>query len=107
MSFNREQPVNGTKIDADFLRGQFNDLDDREKALASQIAAIPPAEKGDKGDPGNDGQPGIQGPAGNDGQRGPVGPAYNMCGAWVAGQNYNAGDAVNFNGLQLPRRPPS
>ena len=72
------------------FREQFTGLHD-------EITAIP---KGDKGDPGNDGHMGPQGPAGNDGQRGPVGPAYNMCGAWVAGQNYNAGDAVSFNGLQ-------
>ena len=92
--FDRTKPVNGTTVDADLLRGNMNDLDDRVSAI------VPiPGEKGEKGDPGkdgSDGQPGIQGPPGADGA---TAPAANLCGAWVAGQGYNKSDAVVFNGL--------
>ena len=98
MSFDPTRPIAGVDVDANELRAQFNALNDKIEAIPPPI----PGQKGDKGDPGESivGPPGSQGPAGNDGAPGPVGPAYNMCGAWVAGQNYNAGDAVNFNGLQ-------
>ena len=106
MSFNPNLPISDSEIKSAELRAQFNALNNQDTATNERIDNLPPpipGQKGEKGDPGKDGadgQPGIQGPAGNDGQRGPVGPAYNMCGAWVAGQNYNAGDAVSFNGLQ-------
>ena len=98
MPFDPTRPIAGVDVDANELRAQFNALNDKIEAIPPPI----PGQKGDKGDPGESivGPPGSQGPAGNDGAPGPVGPAYNMCGAWVAGQNYNAGDAVNFNGLQ-------
>ncbi len=98
-------PVDNAVAYADELRAQLNALNNQDTATNQRIDNLPPpvpGPKGDKGDPGESivGPPGSQGPAGNDGARGPVGPGYNMCGAWVAGQNYNAGDAVSFNGLQ-------
>ena len=54
MSYDSTKPVNGTLVDADFLRGQFNALNDR-------IDAVP---AGPAGPQGSDGPPGPQGPTG-------------------------------------------
>ena len=37
MAFDPNEPQNGEKVDADFLRGQFNDLNDR---LVAGMAAL-------------------------------------------------------------------
>lgn len=51
MAFDRTKPVNGTTVDADLLRNNMNDLDDRIEA----IVPVP-------GPPGPQGDPGPQGP---------------------------------------------
>jgi hypothetical protein len=61
MPFDATKPVNGTPVDADFLRTQFNSLKDI-------IDAVPP------GSPAPQGEPGQQGPQGQDGTGGPAGP---------------------------------
>ena len=48
--FDRTKPVNSVPVDADFLRTQFNDLDDRVKAIVPVPG--PQGPKGEKGDPG-------------------------------------------------------
>lgn len=51
MAFDRTKPVNGTTVDADLLRNNMNDLDDRIEA----VVPVP-------GAPGPQGEPGPQGP---------------------------------------------
>ncbi|MEI7731430.1 MAG: hypothetical protein WCO56_17785 [Verrucomicrobiota bacterium] len=60
MSFDPNKPVEGTPLDAQELRQQFNGLD----ARINDIPAGPPGPPGPQGPPGNDGQPGQQGPMG-------------------------------------------
>ena len=48
--FDRTKPVNTVPVDADFLRAQLNDLDDRVKAIVPVQGP-----KGDKGDTGEQG----------------------------------------------------
>ena len=70
--FDPTKPVNGTTVDADFLRTQFNDLDTR-------VTAGIPGPTGPQGNPGTNGTngapgaPGAQGNPGNDGMTGPAG----------------------------------
>ena len=78
MPFDPTQPVNGILVNADFLRGQFNALNDRIDAVPAGPAGPP----GIQGSPGNDGPlgpqgvagpQGLQGNNGNDGAQGPQG----------------------------------
>ena len=40
MSFDRTKPVNGTTVDADLLRNNMNDLDDRVAAFGWQAPML-------------------------------------------------------------------
>ena len=61
--FDRTKPVNTVPVDADFLRAQLNDLDDRVKAIVPVQGP-----KGDKGDKGDQGDPGVSFPYPNNAQ---------------------------------------
>ena len=71
MPFDPTLPVTDTDIKSAELRGQFNALNDRDNALAAQIAAVPAGPQGIQGIPGTDGG---QGPQGIQGPPGPVPP---------------------------------
>ena len=70
MPYDPTKPVNGTLVDADFLRSQMNALDDK-------IDAIPAGPAGPPGPQGPQGDPGPAGPPGNNGNEGPTGPQGN------------------------------
>ncbi len=74
MPFDPTKPVNGTKVDADFLRAQFNAL----KGFIDAMPAGPPGPAGADstvpGPAGADGLPGSKGDTGDIGPQGIPGP---------------------------------
>ena len=92
MPFDPTKPVNGVLIDADFLRTQFNALNDRIDATP----AGPQGPQGAQGDPGPQGDPGgPQGPQGDPGPPGPQGAAGEVTAQQLA--DAIAGTARNPN----------
>ena len=69
MSFNPLLPLDGSLMEADEMRSQFNGLD----ALIQAIPAGPQGEQGPPGPQGNDGSTGPQGMNGPQGEPGPQG----------------------------------
>jgi hypothetical protein len=130
MAFDPTRPINGIIVDADFLRGQFNALNDRIDAgvpgpqgpqgepgaqgpQGPQGDAGPAGPQGPAGTNGSDGAPGPQGPQGNDGAQGPQGnpgpqgvPGSSMVGAVVDSvSTLNPGDpataGTSFDGSNV------
>jgi hypothetical protein len=93
MPYDPTKPVNGTVVDADFLRAQFN-------ALNAKIDAVPAGPPGQQGPPGQDGKDGVDGQPGTPGVDGPPGPPGQglvMQGDWLDYQTYLPGDVVAYN----------
>ena len=94
MPFDPTKPVNGVLIDADFLRTQFNALNDRIDATP----AGPQGPQGAQGDPGPQGDPGgPQGPQGDPGPAGPQGATGEVSNAAL--DSAIAGTSANTNAV--------
>ena len=97
MPFDPTQPVNGILVDANFLRAQFNGLNDN-------ISTIPVGPQGPQGNDGPAGSPGADGSDGAPGPQGIQGPPF--ASAVVDSVNtLNPGDAatvgVSFDGTSV------
>lgn len=110
MPFDPTKPVNGILIDADFLRAQFNALNDKI-VTAAQVAGVNTVAPGNpagasvqlsgvtlqftfdipQGQPGAAGPQGNDGPSGNDGAQGPPGAQGNDGAAGPQGPPGNDG----------------
>jgi len=93
MVFNPNEPQNGDEVDADFLRNQFNALNDKIDA----IPAGPQGPTGAQGDPGPAGPQGDTGPQGPQGVPGPAATETDPVFAASAAAQFVAGDKAKLD----------